>query len=171
MADVSDDATRSKVAKRLTDLVALSKHNAVLLVKKARTWRVIGVALGLVAAGLAAAAGATGLAETLSKESVAYLALASAVVTALNSGLGAIGTAEVEQKAALEFRKLEDDADLWQELHLPTTASADAIAKLEEFVKRRNDILATTTACAYYLARRDGRKMRHEAEVVDQSQS
>jgi len=165
MSTTPEDEARERIAERLRDLADLSKVNAHRLLAKARLWRVVGVLLGLLAASLAAGAGATGLSESLSKETIAYLALASAVITALNSGLGASATAEVEQKAALAFRTLQDDVDTWRELHLPAAPQTEAVAKLDGFLARRNETLALTTACSYYIGRRDGRKLGQDTKA------
>jgi hypothetical protein len=151
----SEVELRQLISTRVRELAVLAGHNARGLRKKAKVWRRVGMWASLVAVGLAAAAGATGLSDVLSKELVAYLAIASAVLTAINSGLGATSTAEAEQKAAFDFFVLQSDADMWRELHLPSEPIPDAKKKLEELLKQRNEALELSAAASYYLAKRD----------------
>jgi hypothetical protein len=152
-----DGQHRKIIARRTRELAELCEQNSRRLRQKAGTWRIIGVSTSLIAAGLAASAGATGLSDVLSKEAIAYLAISSAVLTAINSGLGATSTAETEQKAAHDFFELQTDADDWRELRLAGESTPDAVGKLDAFVKRRNEILAVTAASIYYLTKRDAR--------------
>lgn len=147
------------ISQRAAELAQLAQHNAQELRRNAKRWRLLGVAFSLGAAGLAATAGATGLSDVLSKEFIAYLAIGAAVVTAINSGLGATSTAEAEQKAALDFFELETSTNNWRELRLPDESVDSASEKLESLIKQLNEALGLTAAAAYYLAKRDKRAL------------
>jgi hypothetical protein len=166
LADPTRDSAKATIRERITTLVHLANYNAHKLERKARRWRAVAVAFSLAAATLAAAAGATGLSETLSKETIAYLALAAAVCTALNAALGAPAMSEIEQKATAEFAALASEAANWRDLELPHATREQAVAKLEGFDKRSNEVLRLTTACEYFPRWRRRAEIDHLEKAV-----
>jgi hypothetical protein len=154
------DATKRFIRVRLIELDDNCVENISLLLPKARRWRRVAVTLSVSAAALAAAAGATGLSSALSKSDIGLIALASAVVAAINLGLGAGTVADDEQKAVRTLISLRSEVDSWLNLNLGSASVGDAVAKFNEFVSRLNEALALTLASNYFAGRQDRDSLR-----------
>jgi hypothetical protein len=151
----AEDNAKAFIFDRLSQVDVVCFENIELLVPKARRWRRVAVGLTVLAAALAAAAGATGLSDALTKTEIGLLGLASAIVAAVNLGLGAGAVAEDEQKAVQALITLRADVDSWVNLDLEDATVADARIKYTGFIARLHAALSLTYASKYLIGRRD----------------
>lgn len=121
-------------------------------------WRGLNLSLGVPAAAAAAVAGATGLADTASAHTAAVIALVAAALTAVLTTLNAAQRAEQSRIAANAYLALQGDARVVRSVDLPNLQPADARAKLDELVERRNrinDSAPIPSFLAYQLGKRN----------------
>jgi hypothetical protein len=160
--DQLPDSAKAFIRDRLDVLERCCALNIDLLLPKARRWRVLATSLNVLAAALAAGAGATGLSDALTKGEIGLLALASAIVAAVNLGLGAGKVADDERRAVGALITLRAEVDSWAHLDLENVSISDAATKLNGFTSRLNDALALTLASRYVLGRQDRDSLARE---------
>jgi hypothetical protein len=131
-------------------------------------WRGLNLALGIPAAVLAAVAGTTGLAHSVSTHTAAVIALISAALAGVMTTLNAAQRAEQSRVSANAYLALQTDARVMRTVELPGLAAEDARRRLADIVARRNTINSTAPVPAffsYHLGRRNIEKGRQTYEV------
>lgn len=162
------DDSKEFIRDRLEELGSVCLANICVLLPKARKWRITAGVLNILAAAFAAAAGATGLSSTLTKSQIGILALASAVASAVNLGLGAGKIAEGELKAAHDLEDLRVEAESWLRIELRDAELDDARKQFNSYRTRLNDALALTTASKYFAGRHDTASLKRAQSLANE---
>lgn len=161
-------AASAMIADELARIEEAAMHSAQTQFSSSKFWRGLNLALGVPAAGLAAIAGTTVLAEVLSAKAGAGIALVAAAVTAVMTTLNAAQRAEQSRAAANAYLALQGDARVMRTIDLSSLNDEDARSRLGELIERRNTINASapvTSFIAYRAGRRNIGKGRQRYEV------
>jgi hypothetical protein len=148
---VADSPDRGAIDEEFSKLAALCALNAEHLRHRARDWKRVDVILNLIAAVLAGLAATTGLADLVGKNTVSYLALASAVAVAARASLSAATLGKARETASLDFHAIHTDADQWRRLDLNQTSWERSRAELDALTKRCNEAYKLTTSVSFTL--------------------
>ena len=169
---MSEEAVNSgSIADELSRIEEAARDSAQSQFSSAKFWRALNLALGIPAATLAAVAGTTALAETISSQASAVIALLAAAITAVMTTLNAAQRAEQSGVAANAYLALQGDARVLRTIDLAALESAEARDRLDQLIQRRNAINGATpipSLISYWLGRRNIAKGR-QAYEVDQS--
>jgi hypothetical protein len=168
----ADAGRRDEIRKELERIEESAISSAQTQFSSSKQWRAINLALGTIAAALAAIAGAAGLTDVLSIDNAAIVALASAALTAVMTTLNASQRADQSQSSANAYLALAGDARVVRTVDLPYVPVDEARARLDELAGRRNAISETAPVAAflaYRLGQRNLRKGR-QTYAVDKTQ-
>lgn len=106
----------------------------------AKRWRRADRWIGGLAAALAGVAGVGGLSEVLSVRWAGFIAILSAVASAIAASLGAPKTKERAAIAANSFRALQQDVRIFLKIDLPGLSDGDARERLQSLVDRLQEL-------------------------------
>ncbi len=106
----------------------------------AKRWRRADRWLGGLAAALAGVAGVGALSEVLSVPWAGFIAILSAVASAIAASLGAPKTKERAAISANALRALQQDARIFLRIDLPGLSEGDARERLQSLVDRHQEL-------------------------------
>ncbi len=106
----------------------------------AKRWRRADRWIGGLAAALAGVAGVGGLSDVLSVHWAGFIAILSAVASAIAASLGAPKTKERAAISANAFRALQQDVRIFLKIDLPALSDGDARERLQSLVDRLQEL-------------------------------
>jgi hypothetical protein len=157
------------VGEELSRIEEAAMYSAQTQFSSAKFWRGLNLCLGVPAATLAAVAGTSVLADALSAQAGAAIALLAGALTAVMTTLNAAQRAEQSRVAANTYLALQGDARVLRTVDLATLDGVEARDRLNALIERRNavnDAAPVPSLVAYRLGRRNVAKGR-QRYVVD----
>jgi hypothetical protein len=166
---MNGEAVHSRaIADELSRIEEAARVSAQAQFTSAKFWRGLNLTLGIPAAALAAVAGTTVLAEVISPDAGAAIALVVAALTAVMTTLNAAQRAEQSMVAATTYLALQGEARVVRSIDLDNLDEAAARARLEQLIERRNAVNKSappTSLLSYTLGKRNIAKGRQTYAV------
>lgn len=153
-ADNLAERRRGAIEDELKRLEESAMFSAQQQFEQMKLWRGVNLSLGLPAAVLAAAAGATGLAATTGRVIAGILALTAAAFGALLTTVNASHRMNQAASAANAYLEIQTAARQLREIDLPDMSIDDARASLSELTSRRDEQNKTAEPSGWLSRRR-----------------
>ncbi len=172
LSQPADTTPRHEVLREALRIEEDATHASQTQFESAKSWQLLGWVLGIPAAGLAAAAGVTGLSSAAGRIPAAILALVAATVGGVLASLEPNRKAERRRSAGVAYDEVRVELRQFRLLDLPVMDDVQAAARLKVITGQKLKIdkaadLPSARAFGRALTNLAQGRLTHEVDLVD----
>jgi len=128
----------------------------------------VDMTIGVSAAVAAGVAGVAGLADLITAQWAGGIAIVSAALGAVNASLGAGRIASDSTTAGNQYRNLQQDVRVFQNVEMLSLTEAEALDRLKQLIARQQDLNESSpipTALAFWICKQNIERGGQQYEV------